>query len=56
MENPLSAIGGALAKGGVAETIKQLRDFLDDYPVIDGLAKGSKIRITAVVEIQAEVE
>lgn len=54
MDNPISAIGGAFAKGGVSETIKQLRDFLDDYPTAEGLAKGKKIKL--VIEIQAIVE
>lgn len=58
MENPITAFGGALAKGGVSETIKQLKDFLDDYPVFEGIAKGKKIviRQSSTIEIQAVVE
>lgn len=54
MENPISAIGGALAKGGVSETIKQIRDFLDDYPPIEAFAKGKKVKL--VIDLQATVE
>lgn len=52
--NPLPEVGGSLAKGATVEAIKQVRDFLDDYPPAEALAKGRKVKL--VIEIQAIVE